>query len=64
MCRTVFHTTLGHDVEAVLCRGFFEILQRGTEWSATGIVEQTAEIPADFPLADKVSQVQVSVPEP
>lgn len=53
----VFHTTLGHDVEAMRCRGFFVTLQRGTEWTATGAVEKTAKVPADFPTADKVSPV-------
>lgn len=53
----IFHTTLGHDVEAMRCRGFFTLLQRGTEWSATGKVERTAKIPADFPTVDKVSVV-------
>ena len=56
----VFHTPLGHDVEAMRCRGFFEILQRGTEWTATGKVEQTAEVPADFPTADKISPIPTS----
>lgn len=53
----IFHTPMGHDVEAMRCRGFYELLQRGTEWAATGKVEQTAEVPADFPTADKVSPV-------
>jgi type 1 glutamine amidotransferase len=49
----VFHTTLGHDVEAMRCVGFIVTLQRGTEWAATGKVTQ--KVPADFPTADKVS---------
>ena len=53
----IFHTTLGHDVEAIRCRGFFTLLQRGTEWSATGKVVRTAMVPSDFPTADKVSIV-------
>ena len=56
----VFHTPMGHDVEAMRCRGFYELLQRGTEWSVSGKVERTAEVPADFPTADKV----VPVPAP
>ncbi len=51
----VFHTTLGHDTEALECAGFIVTFQRGTEWAATGKVTQT-EIAADFPSADKVSR--------
>ncbi len=49
----IFHTTLGHDVEAMSCVGFVTILQRGTEWAATGKVTQAA--PANFPTATSVS---------
>ncbi|MCP5112217.1 MAG: ThuA domain-containing protein [bacterium] len=49
----VFHTTLGHDVEAMRCVGFITTLQRGTEWAATGKV--TLDAPTDFPSASKVS---------
>ncbi len=49
----VFHTTLGHDVEAMRCVGFIVTLQRGTQWAATGKVTQ--KIPADFPGPDSVS---------
>lgn len=49
----VFHTTLGHGVEAMKCVGFITTLQRGTEWAATGKVTQ--QVPADFPKADAVS---------
>ena len=49
----VFHTTLGHSVEAMKCAGFMTTLQRGTEWAATGTVTQ--KIPKDFPSADTVS---------
>lgn len=56
----VFHTPMGHDVEAMRCRGFFTIMQRGTEWAATGKVERTAGVPDDFPSEDEVSVV----PEP
>ena len=49
----VFHTTLGHGVEAMKCVGFITTLQRGTEWAATG--KDTQQIPADFPKADAVS---------
>ena len=36
----VFHTTLGHDVEAMQSAGFIATLQRGAEWAATGRVTQ------------------------
>jgi len=48
----VFHTTLGHSVEAMKCVGFMATLQRGAEWVATGKVTQ--EIPKDFPTSDQV----------
>ncbi|MGL4550928.1 MAG: ThuA domain-containing protein [Gemmataceae bacterium] len=50
----VFHTALGHGVEAMKCVGFIVTLQRGTEWAATGKVTRT-DVPADFPTADKTS---------
>ncbi len=53
----VFHTPLGHDAEAMRCRGFYELLQRGTEWSVNGKVDRTAEVPSDFPTVDKTSPV-------
>jgi type 1 glutamine amidotransferase len=43
----VFHTTLGHSVEAMRCVGFRTTLQRGVEWVATGKVTQ--KVPEDFP---------------
>ncbi len=49
----IFHTTLGHDIPALDCVGFITTFQRGTEWAATGKVTQ--KVPADFPVADKVS---------
>ena len=52
----VFHTTLGHDPEAMSCVGFITTLQRGTEWAATGKVTQ--KVPKDFPGADQVSARQ------
>jgi type 1 glutamine amidotransferase len=51
----VFHTPMGHDVNAMLCVGFQATLQRGTEWAATGAV--TLPLPDNFPTADKVSVV-------
>jgi uncharacterized protein len=43
----VFHTALGHGMEALKCVGFAVTLRRGTEWAATGKV--TVPVPADFP---------------
>jgi type 1 glutamine amidotransferase len=52
----VFHTTLGHALEAIQCVGFITTLQRGAEWAATGKVTQ--KVPSDFPTADKTSSRQ------
>ena len=49
----VFHTALGHYMEAVHCVAFAVTLQRGTEWAATGNVTQ--KVPAGFP-DDKASK--------
>lgn len=54
----VVHTTLGHADYSMLERGFYFILQRSTEWAATGEVKHTAEVPKDFPT-DKVVPVQL-----
>jgi type 1 glutamine amidotransferase len=43
----VFHTALGHGMEAIKCQGFAVTLRRGTEWAATEKVTQP--VPADFP---------------
>lgn len=51
----VFHTPMGHDMNAMRCIGFLTTLQRGTEWAATGSV--TIPVPSDFPGADKPSVV-------
>jgi type 1 glutamine amidotransferase len=48
----IFHTTLGHDVEAMRSVGFIVTLQRGAEWAATGKVTQP--LPPDFPTATQV----------
>ena len=49
----VFHTAMGHDVNALACVGFIVTLQRGAEWAATGKVTQ--KVPASFPNANTVS---------
>ena len=49
----VFHTTLGHDINALSSVDFVVTFQRGTEWAATGAVTQ--KVPATFPTATSVS---------
>jgi type 1 glutamine amidotransferase len=49
----IFHTTMGHDINAVSSVGFVVTLQRGTEWAATGQVTQ--KIPTSFPTATTVA---------
>lgn len=49
----IFHTTLGHDINALSCVGFLVTFQRGTEWAATGKVTQ--QVPLNFPTANSVS---------
>jgi type 1 glutamine amidotransferase len=48
----VFHTTMGHDINALSCVGFIVTFQRGTEWAATGKVTQ--KVPGVFPTATEV----------
>ncbi len=49
----VFHTTMGHDVNAMSSVDFVTTFQRGVEWVATGNVTQ--KVPASFPTATTVS---------
>ena len=49
----IFHTTLGHDVNALSSVDFVVTFQRGVEWAATGAVTQ--KVPANFPTAKTVS---------
>lgn len=51
----VFHTPMGHDVNAMRCWGFAGTLTRGTEWATTGKV--TIPLPKEFPTADKASPI-------
>jgi len=44
----VFHTTLGHYVEALQGLGFQVTLARGTEWAATGKVTQPPPRPGEL----------------
>ncbi len=54
----VVHTTLGHADYSMLERGFYTILQRSTEWAATGEVKHNATVPKDFPT-DKVVPIKL-----
>ena len=49
----IAHLPMGHDVTAMSSVDFVVLVQRGTEWAATGAVTQ--KIPADFPTANAVS---------
>jgi hypothetical protein len=49
----VFHTTMGHDINALSSVDFVVTFQRGTQWAATG--EVTQKVPASFPTANTVS---------
>ena len=49
----VFHTALGHALDAIKDVGFATTLRRGVEWAATGQVTQ--KVPADFPTEAKTS---------
>jgi uncharacterized protein len=49
----VFHTTLGHDINALSSVDFVVTFQRGTEWAATAQVTQ--KVPVTFPTADTVA---------
>ena len=46
----VFHTPMGHDVTAMECPGFASVIERGTEWAATG--EATVPLRKDFPKGE------------
>lgn len=49
----IFHTMMGHDINALSSADFVVTFQRGTEWAATGKVTQ--KVPASFPTANSVS---------
>jgi type 1 glutamine amidotransferase len=48
----VMHTPMGHADYSMKDAGFWSVLQRGTEWAATGAV--TIPLPAKFPGKDEV----------
>jgi len=52
----VFHTPMGHDVNAMKCVGFAVTVQRGTEWAATGKV--TIPIPKNFPTDKETKLIE------
>ncbi|HLK48617.1 MAG TPA: ThuA domain-containing protein [Bryobacteraceae bacterium] len=49
----VFHTTMGHDINALSSVDFVVTFERGTEWAATGKVTQ--KVPTNYPTANSVS---------
>src|SRR5579871_5702679 len=49
----IFHTTMGHDINALSSVDFVVTFQRGTEWAAAGKVTQ--KVPPSFPTANSVS---------
>ncbi|MBM82425.1 MAG: trehalose utilization [Planctomycetaceae bacterium] len=50
----IFHTPMGHGDYSQECVGFITVLQRGSEWAATGKV--TVPVPDDFPTARTISK--------
>ena len=52
----VFHTPMGHDTTSMSCHGFYNTIQRGAEWAATGAV--TLPLDPSFPNESSVSPVQ------
>jgi hypothetical protein len=55
----VFTTVMGHvgakETQAIRCVGFITVMNRGSEWAATGKV--TLPIPDNFPTADATSLI-------
>jgi type 1 glutamine amidotransferase len=58
----IFHTPLGHDDYSFESVALITLLQRGTEWAATGKV--TLEVPDDFPNDEKSSNRKYEVKVP
>ena len=56
----VFHTALGHDVDAMQAPGFLVSLVRGTEWAATGQVTLPARIDTNPKNADALRVLLVT----
>ncbi|MCU1322474.1 MAG: Trehalose utilization [Acidobacteriaceae bacterium] len=59
----IFHTTFGHDGDALSSVDGIVTFQRGVEWAATGKVTQ--RVPTSFPTADTVSyRTDIAVMDP
>lgn len=59
----IFHYTPGHNVMAMASVDYIVLLQRGTEWAATGKVSQ--KLPGDFPTANTVTyRTDIAVLDP
>ena len=56
----IFHTPMGHDGKAMSCAGYLTLLNRGTEWAATGEVTLT-ETPDDFPTDTESSSRNIEL---
>lgn len=56
----VFHTALGHDVDAMMAPGFLASYARGVEWAATGKVELPARIDMNAKDANAVRVLLVT----
>lgn len=56
----VFHTALGHDLDAMHTPGFIATYARGTEWAATGAVTLPARIDTDPKDANAVRVLLVT----
>jgi len=56
----VFHTALGHDLDAMHTPGFVATYARGTEWAATGAVTLPAKIDTNPKNANAVRVLLVS----
>jgi uncharacterized protein len=52
----VFHTPMGHADYSMQCAGFYIVVQRGTEWAASGAV--TIPVPKELPAKDAVLPVK------
>lgn len=57
----IFHTTLGHYVEALEGLGFQVTFLRGTEWAATGRVTQPAPAPGELTEGPKAARRELTI---
>jgi type 1 glutamine amidotransferase len=60
----VFHTTLGHYVEALQGLGFQVTFARGTEWAATGRVTQPAPKPGELTEGPTAAMHELKIKAP